>query len=123
MLPLSPVLKTNGDYYRIFQEVLTEARYRMVVENLVSKAEAGDLRSQRLIIEHAQGKPTQRIEVTSREDGNLAKIQALLEAAGQPVTWTVGELVESTVSEAATQDNVCVEDERINDAATLLDVD
>lgn len=115
MLPLSPVLKTNGDYYRIFQEVLTEARYKLVVENLVSKAEAGDLKSQRLVIEHAQGKPTQRIEVTSREDGNLAKIQALLEAAGQPVTWTV--------SEAAPQDNVCVDDEREDDAVLTVDAD
>jgi hypothetical protein len=88
--PLSPVkLKTNGDYFQIFQDVLDKARYKKVVEQLVDKAEGGDLKAQRLVIEHAQGKPTQRIEVISRQEGNLERIQRLLEDAGQPVEWKV----------------------------------
>lgn len=90
MIPLSPIkFKTNADYYQIFQEVLNEARYKRVVEQLVNKAEGGDLKAQRLVIEHAQGKPTQRLEVISRQENNLEKIQRLLADAGQPVEWTV----------------------------------
>lgn len=92
MVPLSlPKLKTNSEYYQIFQEVLNQERYKKVVEMLVSKAETGDLKAQRLIIEHAQGRPTQRIEVITRQEGNLEKIQRLLEDAGQPVEWRVTE--------------------------------
>ena len=98
MIPLSPEkLKTNSDYYQIFQAVLDKARYKLVVEKLVTKAESGDLKAQRLVIEHAQGKPTQRIEVISRQENNLERIQRLLEDAGQPVEWKVTEEIEADI--------------------------
>lgn len=103
MLPLADKLKNNADYYAIFQKALTEARYKNVVENLIERAEAGDLKAQRLVIEHAQGKPTQRIEVVSRQDEQLAKIQALLAAAGQPVEWLVLEDTGETESSESTE--------------------
>lgn len=105
MVPLSlPKLKTNSEYYQIFQEVLDQARYKKVVEMLVDKAEAGDLKAQRLVIEHAQGRPTQRIEVITRQENNLERIQKLLEDAGQPVEWRVTDEEEVLVEEEAEEE-------------------
>lgn len=109
MVPLSlPKLKTNSEYYQIFQEVLNQERYKKVVEMLVNKAEGGDLKAQRLVIEHAQGRPTQRIEVITRQENNLEKIQRLLEDAGQPVEWRVTSDGEPEVTD---EEEILVEDE------------
>lgn len=110
MVPLSlPKLKTNSEYYQIFQEVLNQERYKKVVEMLVNKAESGDLKAQRLVIEHAQGRPTQRIEVITRQENNLEKIQRLLEDAGQPVEWRVTDEEEILVEE---EEELGVDNER-----------
>lgn len=84
-----PVPHRGRNYYEIFESVLTEARYRKVVRELVEQAEDGDIKAIRLVIEHAQGKPTQRHEIVNRQEDNLAKIQQLLADAGQPVEWAI----------------------------------
>ena len=82
-------LKTNEDYLKVFQKELDEARYERIIRQQIKKAEGGDARAARLIIEHAQGKPAQRIEVYSRQDEALSQIQKLLAQEGQPVQWQI----------------------------------
>ena len=88
---LSPTLKLKSglDYLKIFQKVLNEQRYQAIVEKVVGQAEEGDKISQRMLVEHAQGRPTQRIEVTQTADAALKEIQRLLSEANQPVEWAV----------------------------------
>lgn len=95
-------VKPNTNYLKVFQKALDEHRYHKIVAKLIAAAEDGDLKSQRLVIEQAQGKPIQRIEVTQKADLALAKIQELLANAGQPVEWTVTD--EKTTIEVETDD-------------------
>jgi len=76
-------------YFKIFQEALDEAKYRRIVQKVIAQAEEGDFKSQRLIIEHAQGKPVQRVDVRTSQQDSLEQIQLLLQNAGQPVEWKV----------------------------------
>lgn len=88
--PLStPNKPVKPNYYETFQKRLTEARYENVVEQVILKAEGGDLRAARLIMEHAQGKPTQRIEFRGPQDEALNRLQQLLAERGQPVEFAV----------------------------------
>jgi hypothetical protein len=93
---LSPVLRvvSQEEYMSIFQLVINHARYRKIVEKVLLQAEEGDFKSQRLIIEQVQGKPTQRISLDDNPDPALAQIQKLLADAGQPVEWKVTEEIE-----------------------------
>lgn len=103
---LSPEIvevKPNTNYLKVFQRALDENRYQKIVERLIAAAEKGDLKSQRLVIEQAQGKPTQRIEVTQKADQALLKIQQLLAQAGQPVEWEVVD--EKTIVDAPAEDS------------------
>lgn len=90
---LSPVLRvvSQEEYMSIFQRVIDHARYQKIVEKVLNQAEEGDFKSQRLIIEQVQGKPTQRISLDDSPDPALAQIQKLLADAGQPVEWKVKE--------------------------------
>lgn len=90
--------KNNEHYLRVFQEALDDARYKSIVERQLAKAEGGDTRAARMIIEHAQGKPAQRIEVVSRQDDALSQIQLLLAQAGQPVQYLIESRAEPSVS-------------------------
>ena len=101
--PESVEVKPNTNYLKVFQKVLDDARFQVIIEKLVQKAESGDFKSQRLVIEQAQGKPTQRIEVTQKADQALLKIQQLLAQAGQPVEWEVVD--EKTVIDAPAEDD------------------
>ena len=97
---LSPVrYRKKRDYYGIFQEVLEEERYKRVIEQVLERAEGGDLKAARLVIEHAQGKPVQRHEVVAPQETNLLELQRLLAQHGQPVEWSI---VTDDADEAAT---------------------
>ena len=71
-------------------EVMTDERFRVIVEKVVSLAEAGNQRAIELILKYKWGLPTQRTEtaltVTDRmtieqwrvvKDGRVAKVEVL----------------------------------------------